>query len=232
LLNVFLTTIDKEYKNMLICLSGQSRVGKDSIADVLVRDFKYVKVAFADGLRELASSVFDMPANQFTDADKKEAPFVYPVRLQEEHIGLLLSHIENNWSIPVSKESKDKMLALVGTEMTTPRKLLQIIGTDLVRDCIDDQFWIKALEHKIGNLADVVITDARFSGERQFAREKGALMCLVKRPSLQSNDSHRAENDLGEDTEYNLIFNNDDTLNRFKIEVNGFFNNYLRRPRY
>ena len=217
---------------MIICLSGASRAGKDSIADVLVRDFKYVKVAFADGLRELASSVFDMLPSQFIDADKKEAPFLYPIRLDEEHLGHMLQIIENIWQIPVSKASKDKMLLLVGTEMTTPRKLLQIIGTDVVRDCIDDQFWIKALEHKIGNLADVVITDARFSGERDFAREKGALMCLVKRPSLQNVDSHRAENDLGEDEDYQIIFNNDDTLGRFQIEVNGFFNNYLRRPRY
>lgn len=217
---------------MLICLSGKSRAGKDELANVLVRDFKYVKVAFADGLRELASSVFDMPANQFTDADKKEAPFLYPIRLDEEHLAHILSFIENEWKIEVNKAAKDKMLTLVGTEMKTPRKLLQTIGTEVVRDCIDDLFWIKALEHKIQNLADVVITDARFSGERQFAREKGALMCLVKRPSLQSNDSHRAENDLGDDTEYNIIFNNDDSLGRFKIEVNSFFNGYFRRPRY
>lgn len=217
---------------MLICLSGQSASGKDTLADVLVRDFRYVKVAFADGLRDLCSSVFDIPLNQFLDRDKKEKPFSHPIRLDEAHLGYMLEIIENGYKIPVSKESKDKMLALVGTEMTTPRKLLQTIGTDVVRDCIDDNFWIKALEHKIQNLADVVITDARFSGERNFARENGALMCLVKRPSLQNVDSHRAENDLGEDTEYNLIFNNDDSLNRFRIEVNGFFNNYLRRPRY
>lgn len=217
---------------MLICLSGQSRAGKDSVADVLVRDFKYTKVAFADGLRELASSVFDIPRNQFIDADKKEVPFSHPIRLDEEHLGLMLSFIENEWSIRVSKASKDKMLTLIGIEMTTPRKLLQTIGTEVVRDCISQDFWIKALESKIGNLADVVITDARLTNERNFAREKGALMCLVKRPTLQSKDSHRAENDLGEDTEYNIIFNNDDTLHRFQIEVNGFFNNYLRRPRY
>lgn len=217
---------------MLICLSGKSASGKDTIADVLVRDFKYVKVAFADGLRDLACFTFDMAPEIFTDRDKKESKFLYPIRLDEEHISHMLNHIENTWAISVSKASKDKMLLLVGTEMTTPRKLLQIVGTEVIRDCIDDQFWIKALEHKIGNLADVVITDARFSGERNFAREKGALMCLVKRPSIQSNDSHRAENDLGNESEYNIIFNNDDSLNRFRIEVNGFFNHYLNKNRY
>ena len=217
---------------MLICLSGSSASGKDTIGDVLVRDFKYTKMAFADGLRDLVTFTFDIAPNIFIDRDKKETKFMHPIRLDEEHIGHILNHIENTWQIPVSKASKDKMLMLVGTEMTTPRKLLQTIGTDVVRDCIDDDFWIKALESKIGNLADVVITDARFSGEREFAREKGATMCLVKRPEIQNVDSHRAENDLGDETEYQIIFNNDDTLQRFQIEVNGFFNNYLRRPRY
>jgi len=217
---------------MLICLSGQSRAGKDSVADVLVRDFKYVKIAFADGLRDLCSSVFDMPINQFTDADKKEVPFSHTIRLDEAHLGYILEIVENKHATTVSKESKDKMLALVGLEMKTPRKLLQTIGTEVIRDCISEDFWIKALEKRIGNLADVVITDARLTNERNFARQQGALMCLVKRPSLQSNDTHRAENDLGNESEYNIIFNNDDTLHRFQIEVNGFFNNYLRRPRY
>lgn len=217
---------------MLICLSGKSRAGKDELANVLVKDFKYTKVAFADGLRELSTHIFDIPLNVFIDADKKEALFSHAIRLDEAHLGYMLEIIENGYKIPVSKESKDKMLLLVGTEMTTPRKLLQTIGSEVVRDCISQDFWIQALEKKIGNLADVVITDARLSNEREWARSQNALMCLVKRPNVQSNDTHRAENDLGEDSEYNLIFNNDDTLNRFKIEVNGFFNNYLRRPRY
>lgn len=217
---------------MLICLSGQSRAGKDTIADVLVRDFKYTKVAFADGLRELATHVFDMPLAQFIDADKKEKPFSHPIRLDEEHIGHILCKIESEWRIPVSKESKDKMLLLVGAEMTTPRKLLQTLGTEIVRDCIGEDFWIKALSNKIGNLADVVITDARLSNEREWARGKNALMCLVKRPGLPNIDTHRAENDLGDESEYSLVFNNNENLNRFKIEVNGFFNNYLNRKKY
>lgn len=217
---------------MLICLSGSSGSGKDTIGDVLVRDFKYVKMAFADGLRELCSNVFDIPANQFLDRDKKEALFSHPIRLDEEHLGLALSYIENEWCISVSKASKDKMLLLVGSEMITPRKMLQFIGSEVVRDCISQDFWIDALKSKIGNLADVVITDARLSNEREFARQNQALMCLVNRPSIQNTDSHRAENDLGNESEYNIIFNNDDSLGRFQIEVNGFFNNYLRRPRY
>lgn len=217
---------------MLICLSGKSRCGKDTLSDVLVKDFRYVKVAFADCLRELCSQVFDLDRNIFTDDDKKEVTFTHPIRLDEEHLGLILSYIENRLDYNVSKESKDKMLLLVGTEMTTPRKLLQTIGTDLVRDCIDPDFWVRMLERRIENLADVVISDARTSNERAWARSRNALMCLINRPNVQSKDSHKTENDLGEESEYNLIFNNDDSLNRFRIDVNGFFNNYLRRPRY
>lgn len=214
---------------MIICLSGKSASGKDTVADVLVRNFRYVKVAFADGLRDLVCQTFDLPRELFIDRDKKEAKFLYPIRLDEEHISHILNHIENQWSIPVSEGSKNKMLLLVGNEMETPRKMLQFIGSELVRDCISEDFWINLVDKKIDNLADVVITDARLSNERDFARNKNALMCLINRPTLKNEDSHRAENDLGNESDYQIVMNNDDSLSRFQIEVGSFFNNYLSR---
>jgi hypothetical protein len=215
---------------MLISLSGTKRSGKDTIADVLVKEFKYTKVAFADSLRELCTKVFDLSENMFIDDDKKEARFITPIRLDEEHLGLMLSIIENDWKIPVSKESKDKMLLKVGKEMTYPRQILQYVGTEVVRDCIDPDFWIKALERRIDGLADVVIADARLKNERDWAKSRGALLCIVQRPNFIKQDSHRSENELEDN--YQIVFNNDDTLTRFQIEVGAFFNSYFKRTGY
>ena len=215
---------------MLISISGKKRAGKDEVANVLVKNHKYVKVALADGLRELCSKVFDMPLQEFTNDNTKERQFSHPIILDEEHLGFMLSVIENDWQIPVSKESKDKMLTKVGSQFIHPRHLLQIVGTEVIRDCISDNFWIDALEKKIENLADVVISDVRYSNERAWAKSRGALMCFVNRPNNPAkSDGHKSENDLGNESDYQIVMNNDDSLSRFQIEVGSFFNNYLSR---
>lgn len=217
---------------MIIGLGGLRRSGKDTLADVLVRDFKYVKVSLASSLRNLCSNVFQIEEQEFTRDDTKERLFSHPIRLDEEHLGLILSVIENDWEFVVTREQKDKLLAQVGIEMKHPRHVLQIVGTDLIRNCIDSDLLLKVADRNIANLADVVIADVRFANERRWLEKKGALLCLVNRPNQQSADNHISENDLGNESEYKIIFNNDDTLNRFRIEVNGFFNNYLSRARY
>lgn len=215
---------------MLISLSAAKRSGKDTIADVLVRTHKYTKVSLAGALRELSSKVFEIPLAEFTDDNTKEKLFSHPIILDEEYIGLMLSVIENDWQTPVSKEAKSNLLTKVGTQMIHPRHLLQIIGTEVIRDCISDTFWIDALDKKIEGLADIVICDVRYENERNWAKSKGALMCFVNRPNNPAkSDGHKSENDLGNEGDYQIIFNNDDTLSRFQIEVGSFFNNYLSR---
>lgn len=217
---------------MIISLSGKARHGKDSVADVLVRNHKYVKMSLAGPLRYMCSQVFSIDESDFTDDNKKEKLFTHPVRLSEEHIGLMLSVIENDFKMSVSPESKEALVKQVGLEFKHPRHLLQLVGTDLIRDCVDKEFWLKVADQKLENLADVVVADVRYKNERDWLKSKGALMCFVQRPTLQKTDGHISENDLGNESDYQIIFNNDDTLNRFIIEVGSFFNNYLSRARY
>jgi len=96
--------------------------------------------------------------------------------------------------------------------------MLQYIGTEVIRGCIDDNIFLKLADKKISSIGEsVVISDVRFKVERDWARSKGALMCLIKRPSKVSVDSHISENDLGEENEYNTIMTNDGTLVLFAI---------------
>lgn len=217
---------------MLISLSGQKRTGKDTVADILVRQHKYVKYSLATPLRELCSEVFQIPYETFTDDNTKEKLFAHPIRLDEEHLGLMLSVLENNWDFPVSKESKEKLLQLVGTEMKHPRNILQTMGTEVIRNCIDDQIWLKIADNRIGILADVVIADVRLKNEREWAKNRGAVLCIINRPQLKTQDVHISENDLGNESEYDLILNNTADLSSFQVEVGMFFNNFLSKRRY
>lgn len=69
----------------------------------------------------------------------------------------------------------------------TVRKLLQFIGTELFRDKIDDEIWVKSLWYKIkkDTKHHYVISDLRFPNELNFlrAQAKKKFLCIkVVRP--------------------------------------------------
>ena len=75
----------------------------------------------------------------------------------------------------------------------TVRKLLQIIGTEMFREHIDDAVWVKSLWYRIQSdpNSNYVVTDCRFPNELNFFKEhskKGEFICLkVKRPGHDGN---------------------------------------------
>jgi hypothetical protein len=114
----------------------------------------------------------------------------------------------------VPLETLHKMREFAGTEFLHPRHILQFVGTELLRNNVDKDIFLKLADQQIGKTTrNVVITDCRFSNERKWFKKQGAVLCLVKRPELTFKDSHSSENDLGEEVDYDVIMTNDGTLN-------------------
>jgi uncharacterized HAD superfamily protein len=69
----------------------------------------------------------------------------------------------------------------------TPRKVLQWIGTDVMRKSFHDDIWIKSLKKKITILLaqgiSVIVTDCRFPNEAEAIRRLGGKVILVSRKS-------------------------------------------------
>ena len=69
----------------------------------------------------------------------------------------------------------------------TPRKVMQLIGTDIMRAHFDNDIWIKSLKKKIIGLlskgANIIITDCRFSNEARAIKNLGGKVLLVDRKS-------------------------------------------------
>ena len=65
----------------------------------------------------------------------------------------------------------------------TPRLAMQKIGTEMFRDIISKDFWLKRLRKEIEKAGDtpVVITDCRFQNEADFIRELGGTIVYIKR---------------------------------------------------
>ena len=206
---------------MIVCLSGVKRSGKDSAANVLVKEYNFQSIALADPIRELCSKVFDIPVSTFLSDELKEKPFETSMSLNCVQISNIAEIVQNNWGFNISPDIEMKMFELAGIELKHPRHILQIVGTEVIRNNIDKDIFLKLAEKRIQSAdSNVVITDCRFANERAFFKEKGALLCLVKRPSLAvATDTHSSENELGTDEDYDIIMNNDGSLSRFQIDI-------------
>lgn len=87
----------------------------------------------------------------------------------------------------------------------SPRKILQVVGTDLFRAWRDD-FWVEVAEPKIKALVtqgeDVVISDTRFLNEVECVKRLGGHTIQVhkvkKEGKAQPEDSHASETALDE----------------------------------
>ena len=84
----------------------------------------------------------------------------------------------------------------------TPRKLLQLLGTECGRDIIHPNIWVNALfaDYKLskplgleghdwseGNLPKWIITDVRFPNEAQAIKDRGGIVIRVNRNNTESS---------------------------------------------
>lgn len=58
---------------MIIGITGYKRSGKDTLADYLT-NLGFIKISFADKLREICSDLFNVSMDYFIDDDKKDTP--------------------------------------------------------------------------------------------------------------------------------------------------------------
>lgn len=108
--------------------------------------------------------------------------------------------------VHVDKETPDTFWGV------TPRKLMQVIGTDLMRNHLPTYIpemknvWIRLMEKKV--LAhphqNIVISDCRFLDEACFVRNQKGVVIRISRPFLIATDMHESEQ-LGFEVDYDLL---------------------------
>lgn len=206
----------------IICFSGIKQAGKDSSAEVLIKKHGYTRVALADPLRELCSSVFKIPYETFLDPDKKDSELDYRITLDFHHIDKIRTYIEDKWGFTIPYEAREEMEEYHGKEFKTPREILQLVGTEIIRNNLRDDIWIVLAFNKIKEIGQkVVITDVRFDNERKAFKKAGAILCLVKRPGLEKG-SHISEN-MGDEDDYDVVFDNSETKNVLQSNVDMWY---------
>ncbi len=71
----------------VIGLAGKAGSGKDTVADILVQEHGFTKLAFADPLKVLCAQIYDVPLEYFHDRERKEVavpgPWLSPRQMMQ-----------------------------------------------------------------------------------------------------------------------------------------------------
>lgn len=102
--------------------------------------------------------------------DYERVKFAGPLKDMCRAIGLTEDHIEGRL-----KEVPCDMLC-----GKTPRHLMQALGTELGRNLIGEDFWIRLWLHRVAAAKRVVVDDCRFPNEAEAVRSLGGVIIKLE----------------------------------------------------
>lgn len=170
----------------IIGLSGYARSGKDEAAKILVEEFGFTRVAFADKLREVLYALNPM------------------VEIKSD-IPVYVQNVIDVYGWDKYKESE------YGPEV---RRLLQRLGTEAGRQALWDSIWVDAALTGHPEDARLVVTDCRFPNEAQAVKDRGGLVWRINREGVGPANSHPSETSLDR-WEFDAWIDNRGTLERY-----------------
>jgi len=180
---------------MIIALGGRINSGKDTVGN-LIKDINCENnwdiKKFATKVKEIATLLTGISTEKFEDQDFKN------------------TFLDTHWNKEVfeNKTSLDKDNNAYNKSIVKPmtvREMLQIIGTEAMRNNLHPDVWVNALmcgyiksndklirttedlleEWEEGEYPNWIITDMRFPNEMQAIKANGGITIRVVRPCLK-----------------------------------------------
>lgn len=226
---------------MVVGISGKIGSGKDTVGNILqylstpegsneftLQDYltdsssylyagnKYQIKKYAGKLKDIACLLIGCTREQLEDREFKEKP-----------IGPEWMKWFTEDGLPPKKNH-----AGVG-EVLTPRKLLQLLGTEAGRNIIHPNIWVNALFANYKKIAynwdcdgnttvegypNWIITDVRFPNEAKAIKDRGGILIRINRPQYLDNglvirkNEHLSETSLDDYDGFDHIIENDGTV--------------------
>ena len=156
---------------MIIGICGLIGSGKGTVADILVENHNFEKLSFADKLKDGVASVFAWDRDMLEgDTDRSR----------------------------IWREKEDEFWTNeVGTPVT-PRLVLQLFGTDCMRNGFFDGIWVSLVKQKILENPDKnwVIPDVRFPNEVKMIQSVQGQVWQVRRGELPNWFLEKRDNSI------------------------------------
>jgi len=153
---------------MIVGIIGLINSGKSTIANILVEDYGFIKVSFADSLKDAVAAIFGWDRS-LLQGDTEES---------------------RAW-----REQVDEYWSNVLGHPVTPRWVLQQIGTDVLRDHFHKNIWVHSLMKKLNDTSkNYVISDVRFCNEVDVILSQHGEIWEVQRTPLPDWYSIKFEN--------------------------------------
>ena len=141
---------------MIIGICGLIGSGKGTVADILVKEHNFEKISFADALKDGVAAMFGWDRDML-EGDTEES---------------------REWREQPNKFWTEEM----GKEIS-PRLVLQLVGTECMRDGFFDGIWVSMVKKKLlrSPSSNWVIPDTRFLNEIDMIKSVGGQIWRVKR---------------------------------------------------
>lgn len=188
------------YFPRIIAICGSKRSGKDTVADILVRDYGYKKIKIAEHLKSMLQLVFGFDAEQLETNKKDE--------------------IDPKWGV-----SPRHLMQYIGTEIMQYdiQKIVPGIGRNiwikrLIDTHIDENPKIR-----------YVISDLRFIHEYQKLKVYDTKFIQIHRHDITTDttDTHSSENEY-KSIPCHIILDNDSTILCLKQKIDTYMNEIVR----
>jgi hypothetical protein len=141
---------------VIVGVCGLIGSGKGTVADILEQEHSFIKISFADSLKDAVAAVFSWD-RALLEGDTEES---------------------RTW-----RESVDPWWAgRLGFADLTPRWILQMWGTEVCREGFHKDIWIASIEKKLQDHSkNYVIPDTRFPNEINMIQRMDGQVWKVKR---------------------------------------------------
>lgn len=192
---------------MIIGICGLIGSGKDSVADILVQEKNFKKISFADKLKDGVATVFGWDRSMLEGNTSNSRDW------REEK--------DDFWSAELGKD-------------ISPRLVLQLFGTECMRQGFYDGIWVSLVKkHIIDNpKQNFVIPDVRFPNEANMIKSiHGEVWRMRRGPDpvwfrmyqdlgIEPTEVHESEWAWA-NTNFNQILDNNGTLLELRSQVKG-----------
>ena len=190
---------------LVIGIGGKKSVGKDTFGSFLCDYGGFRKFSLSDTLKIIVSELFDWDINLLYGNTEQSREWRETFR-------------DQYW---VTKFGND----------FTPRKALQVIGTDVFRNTLSYDFWCWVMERKIklSGYPRIVIPDVRFPNEIALVKKifQGITVYIVRNLPEHAHDGHISENAIDQG-QFDHVIYNESTLDNLRLEAKKFLGNIVK----